>query len=747
MITSIKHQFTTHRHIPRQHYINFSTATTTTSTLLFNIRRQLILNPTPTLKSNVFLKTKSITTLISSTGLIILLSSASTNKLVICEESLLLSTHEQIIDQPLSPTSTTTTPTNQKKKSPTTILLSTLSIWDYLLYSIAGISSILGSLMNTFQAKLIGRLFDSLGTLAATDATTTTTTTTATMSTLGGPFVSLFSLFILQSGFSLISSVALSEATNRLGNKLRISFFKSVLKQDMELFDDSKTGELTHQLSQDIGSLQTAVRESFTRGVEGITTLISGSIMLWTTSPKVALGMITLLPLGSFAGTYLGYFLREVSSKARHASQIAAGTANESITSIRTVRILASESHEIEKYQEKLHVVGTLKQQMAIYSGMFYAGISLGVNLITLLVIGVGHQLVSAGELTRGDVSSIIVQVQLLERALARLSVLSASVSKALKNSESVFDMIIKQPMVNVSKQNSKLKSVKGKIEFNNVTFAYPSRKSNPVLEDFTLTIEPGMVVALVGTSGSGKSTCGVLLERFYDPDEGTITLDGIDLRDFDPHWLRTRALAYVPQKPDLFSGTIRDNIRYGAPHASDDEVELAARKAQAHDFICTFPEGYDTILGEQSGLSGGQRQRIAIARALLMNAKVLILDEATSGLDTESEYLIHEELQRNQVLSGKTMLVIAHRLNTIVNANLIVVLEDGIIVEKGTHKELVHKENGIYRAFWNRQNQESLKRRDSRLMRRQSSTSIPGGSDNNNKGSLDGSSSNNNNR
>jgi ATP-binding cassette, subfamily B (MDR/TAP), member 8 len=493
------------------------------------------------------------------------------------------------------------------------LLVSLLQRNDWILLALSATCSIVASLLTTVQARVIGKIFDSLG----------------QTNLLQVGLVRLLLVFISQAALSFLSTTALSFATTNLGVRLRVKFFRAILSQDMSVIDQIKTGELTHQLSQDVASLQTAIRESFTRGVESITSLISGSVLLYTVSPSMSLYLLGLLPLGAVGGSLLGESLRELSKQSRGLANKATGLAAESISSIRTVRSFASEDREVLRYEHELNDGASVKAKMAILTGAFYSSIGLGINLTTLLICGWGHQLIEQGKLTKGDLATIATQVQLLERSLARLSVLSASLSKAMKGAEHVFHTIQVVPVVNRACDEPVMLSrdrLRGDIALHTVSFSYPGRKDAVALDNLSIECKRGEVVALVGASGAGKSTVFQLVERFYDPDSGSITVDGVDIRRVDPLLLR-RMIGYVHQKPDLFSGTIEENIKYGLPEATHAQVLDAARRANAHDFIASFPDGYATKLGDSGiGLSGGQRQRIAIARTLLLDPKILLL-------------------------------------------------------------------------------------------------------------------------
>ena len=311
-----------------------------------------------------------------------------------------------------------------------------------------------------------------------------------------------------------------------------------------------------------------------------------------------------------------------------------------------------------------------------------------------------GGRLVLAGEMSAGQLTSFLVYTLIVGFSLGALADLWADFMKAVGAAERVFELMDREPAI-PSHGGRDLTRVDGRIELNDVVFAYPSRPNTTVLQRLTLHVAPGEVVALVGPSGAGKSTLAALLQRFYDPGAGVVTLDGVDLRELEPAWLR-RQIGTVAQEPVLFSASVADNIRYGRPGATMEEIVEAARVANADRFVRLFPEGYDTLVGERGvQLSGGQKQRVAIARAVLKDPRVLVLDEATSALDAESEHLVQEALER--LMRGRTTFIIAHRLSTVLGADRVVVIDGGTVAQSGTHETLM-AEGGLYRRLVERQ-------------------------------------------
>ncbi|MEI8256703.1 MAG: ATP-binding cassette domain-containing protein, partial [Deltaproteobacteria bacterium] len=392
--------------------------------------------------------------------------------------------------------------------------------------------------------------------------------------------------------------------------------------------------------------------------------------------------------------------VRKLSRDVQDALADASQVAEESIAGIRTVRSFAAEAIERARYGRSVDASYSIARHRVISTGTFMGFATFLGYAAAAMVLWYGGRLVVAGRLTVGGLTSFLVYTIMVAFSLGSLSELWSDVMKAAGAAERVFALLDQPPTMSAGGA-VRVEQIEGAIAFEQVVFAYPTRPDAPVLHGLDVTITAGEVVALVGPSGAGKSTIASLLSRLYDPDAGRITLDGRDLRDYDPDWLRRR-VGVVSQEPILFSSTIRENIRYGRPDATDAEIEDAARAANAHDFVTRFPRGYDTPVGERGvQLSGGQKQRVAIARAVLKNPRILVLDEATSALDAESEHLVQEALDR--LMTGRTTLVIAHRLSTVVGADRVLVLDGGRLVQSGSHRGLMG-EDGLYRRLVERQ-------------------------------------------
>ncbi|KAL4224808.1 ATP-binding cassette [Mactra antiquata] len=510
------------------------------------------------------------------------------------------------------------------------------------------------------------------------------------------PAINLLGIYLAQGALTVSYISLLSNVGENLAAKLRIKLFDSLLRQDIQFFDKHKTGELIDRLTSDIQDFKSSFKLCISQGLRAVTQTVGCIGALWIISPKLTGIMCVVIPVIIGIGSFMGSGLRKLSKAAQ--AQVAKSTAvaDEALGNVRTVRAFAMEGKEHELFSQEVEKSRLMNIRLGVNIGMFQGLANIALNGVILGTLFVGGHFMSRGEVTAGDLMSFLVATQTVERSLAQISVLFGQAVRGLSAGARVFEYI-NHPFTVPLHGGKKIPyhTLQGDIEFNNVCFTYPTRPDQEVLKNFSLKIPHGRTVALVGSSGGGKSTIAALMERFYEIDSGNVTIDGVDLKTLDPSWLRGRAIGFINQEPVLFATSVLENIRYGRPDATDTEVYEAATLANAHNFIVGFPEGYNTILGERGvTVSGGQKQRIAIARALIKNPSILILDEATSALDAESERIVQEAL--DTVSRGRTVLVIAHRLSTIRDADIIAVVSHGQIVELGNHESL-KKKKGLY--------------------------------------------------
>lgn len=520
------------------------------------------------------------------------------------------------------------------------------------------------------------------------------------------PALTLVSYFG-QALFTFLYIHLLAQVGEKVAAQMKQDLFVSIMKQDIAFFDRERTGELVNRLTVDVQDFKSSFKQTISGGLRAFTQIVGSAVSLLIISPQLTGLTLVCVPAVVVGGTFIGSLLRKLSREAQAQVEKATLVAEEAISNIRTVRAFAGEKNESQIFATECEKVADLNMELGLGVGLFQAGTNLFLNGMVLGTLFMGGHLMSTGQVSGGDVMAFLVNAQTVQRSVAQLSLLFGSVVKGLSAGGRVFEYINKVPEMDTSgKKNIKYHEFRGDIEFKNVTFAYPTRPESVVLKNFNLQIPAGKTVAIVGTSGNGKSTIVALLERFYDVNNGQVTIDGYDIRDLNVEWLRGRAIGLISQEPVLFASTVRENIRYGRPTAHDAHVYDAAKTANAHEFVSSFPDGYDTLVGERGlALSGGQKQRIAIARAVIKNPPILILDEATSALDSTSEKTVQNALEA--AAKGRTVLVIAHRLSTIKNADIIVVLNKGNIVEMGTHEEL-KKQKGFYWNLIRQQDQES---------------------------------------
>nr|QUF59443.1 ATP-binding cassette transporter Abcb8 [Brachionus angularis] len=516
------------------------------------------------------------------------------------------------------------------------------------------------------------------------------------------PSLSLIKLYLAQSLFTFSYIYLLGIMGENMAANLKNNLFSKIIKQDISFYDRARSGELIDRLTSDIQDFKSSFKSCVSQGLKSATQIVGCCVSLYLISPKLTLITSIVLPTAVLIGSFFGSILRKYSRMAQAQISKSTAVADEAINNVRTVRAFAMEDSEIEMFADEVEKARRLNVKLSFGIGVFQGFSNLFVNGMILGVLYAGGKMLINNEINAGQMMAYLTATQMIQRSFTQLSILFGQALRGLSSGSRVFEFLKLKPTIPVEDIGFKIENLKGNIEFKNVSFTYPNRTEVTVLQNFNLNVKEGEIVAIVGHSGSGKSTICSLLERFYDRDGGSIKIDGIDINDLSPQWLRSKAIGYISQEPILFATSISENIRYGKPDATDEEIEHAAKLANAHDFITQFPKKYNTVIGERgTTLSGGQKQRIAITRALLKNPKILILDEATSALDSKSERLVQETI--NNVIKGHTVIIVAHRLSTIQNADKIVVLQNGKIIEVGTHQELM-KLKGHYFSLFNLQ-------------------------------------------
>lgn len=512
--------------------------------------------------------------------------------------------------------------------------------------------------------------------------------------------LALVGLAAVQAVATAIRFALFTSAGERVVTRLRRDLFEHLLGQETAFFDEHKTGELTSRLSADTTLVQNAVSVNISMGLRFFAQSLGAIGFLVYTSPQLTAVMLGVVPPVALGAVAYGRRVRKLAREAQDALARANEVAEETLAGIRTVRAFAAERAEGKRYTKAVWDAFAVVWRRILTSATFMSVSSFAAFSALAVVLWYGGSLVEQGKMTAGELTSFLIYTLTVAFSLGGISELWADLMRASGAAERVFELLDRSAKIPLVEGN-RPGDVKGHVELRHVHFAYPSRKDVPVLRDVSLSLLPGEVVALVGPSGSGKSTIAGLLLRLYDPAKGSVMLDGGELRELSPEWLRQQ-VGIVAQEPLLFSCSVAENIRYGKTDATEEEVIAAAKMANAHEFITKFPEGYETLVGERGvKLSGGQKQRVAIARAVLKNPRILVLDEATSALDAESEHLVKEALER--LMKGRTTLIIAHRLSTVMGADRVVVLQDGVIVQSGDHASLM-QEGGLYRKLVERQ-------------------------------------------
>lgn len=506
-------------------------------------------------------------------------------------------------------------------------------------------------------------------------------------------------VFILQSVTSALRYYFFTLAGEKTVKRLRLKLFSQILGQDITFFDQQKTGELLGRLGSDTALLQNALSVNISMLVRSFVQAFGGIVMMFLTSAKLTSFILIIIPPLGFLAAGFGKKVRNFSKKTQDALATSTGVAEESIGNVRTVKAFAQAGYEEGRYGERLEASFALSKAKIKVVANFTNMVTIVGFSAVVFIVWFGGRLVISGELTVGTLTSFLLYVITVSFSVGMLGSLWTDFMSAFGASSRIFELLEKETE-NMTAGTKNFPD--GEIEFRNVSFSYPTRKEFPVLNNLNFTLKPHETVAVVGSSGAGKSTLVQLLLRYYEVDSGELLIGGQNAKDLSLETLR-RSIGLVSQEPILVSESLRENIRYGNPDESEAEVESAAKLAYAHDFIKTFPQGYDTLVGERGiQLSGGQKQRVAIARALLKKPKILILDEATSALDSESEHLVQMALDRE--LGKRTTLIIAHRLSTVKRADKILVMSHGQIVETGTHEELYQNKLGLYHKLVKKQ-------------------------------------------
>jgi len=514
----------------------------------------------------------------------------------------------------------------------------------------------------------------------------------------------LILILFIQSIFSFIRVYTFSLTSERTLADLRQSVYKKMIWSPLSFFDSRRVGELMSRITSDVGQLQDTFTITLAELLRQFLTLIFGTAVIFYLVPKLTVFMLLTFPVLVILALVFGKYIRKLSRKTQDKLAEANVIVEESLQSIAVVKAFTSEFFEILRYKKSLNEVVNVAVHTARFRGLFISFVIFALFGGIVAVGWYGARLVQANELTVGLLFSFVIYTSFIGGSIAGLGDIYTQLQRSIGASERLQEMLAQKDEFEAATE--KPLKLNGDIIFDNVSFFYPSRVDFKVLKNLDFKIAAGEKIALVGQSGSGKSTIINLLMRFYDVEHGQVLVDGKNVRSY--HLTNYRSnLGIVPQEVILFGGTIQENIAYGKPAASLDEIKDAARKANALEFIEGFPEGFNTMVGERGvKLSGGQRQRIAIARAILKDPAILILDEATSSLDAKSEMLVQQALEK--LMEGRTTIVIAHRLSTIKKVDRIFVIKDGELAEMGSHAELTQVNNGIYSTLLKLQVQEA---------------------------------------
>lgn len=510
--------------------------------------------------------------------------------------------------------------------------------------------------------------------------------------------IKLLVLFALQAVFSFFRVVTFTSVTENMLASMRQAAYNKLILMPMTFFSQRQVAELNSRIATDITQISDTFTTNIAEFLRQLIIIVGGIIIICFMSWKMAVVMLAIIPVIAILTLFFAKYIRRLSKEAQDKVAESNVIVGESLQGISNVKSFTNESYEINRYRTKVNEIKQIAIKGGIARGSFFSFIIFCLFGAIIFIVWYGIQLTLEGAISATDMISFLMYTVFVAASIGGIADQLAAIQRTIGATERVMDIIDGTPEKITLEDGKELKRVDGNISFENVSFYYDTRPDFQVLNNISFKANKGETVALVGPSGSGKSTIASMVLRFYDPKDGIITIDGKNANHYDLTELRDN-MAIVPQDVLLFGGSIKENIEYGKPGASMEEIVEAARKANALEFIDSFPQKFETVVGDRGiQLSGGQRQRIAIARAVLKDPSILILDEATSSLDSESERLVQEALDKLMV--GRTSIVIAHRLSTIRKADKIIVIEKGIVKETGKHEELMQIENGLYRSL-----------------------------------------------
>ena len=510
--------------------------------------------------------------------------------------------------------------------------------------------------------------------------------------------LTLLGVLFVQAIFSFFRINWFVEVAEKGLADIRRDTYHKLITLPMNFFSQRRVGELNSRLSADLSQIQDAITTTLAEMIRQVIIFTGGIVFLVLVSGKLTLMLLAILPILVVVAVIFGRFIRKLSRQAQDKLAESNTIVEETLQGISNVKAFVNEAFEVGRYNKSIREVVKIAMRGAKFRGVFASFIVFCLFGTIVSVVWYGSHLVQAGEISLASMFTFILLSTFVGAAMGSFPELYATMQKAFGASERVLEILAEEnePISMYEENNAISQRIQGNLEFSNIVFSYPSRKEITVLNGVSFDAKIGEKVAIIGPSGAGKSTIAGLILRFYESQAGQLLFDGKPSTDYSLTDIRNQ-VAIVPQDVLLFGGTIRENIAYGKLNASEDEILTAAKRANSHEFISSFPEGYDTLVGDRGiKLSGGQRQRIAIARALLKDPAILILDEATSSLDSESERLVQEALE--ELMKNRTSIIIAHRLSTIREADKIVVLEKGKVIESGKHSELMQNEEGLYR-------------------------------------------------